>query len=94
LIDRTPKLHYREIMSGDQRGEMGKNQHVVPKDGQWAVRGAGNSKATRIFATQSEAISAAREIARNQGTDLVIHRTNGTIREKSSYGSDPFPPKG
>jgi hypothetical protein len=73
---------------------MGKNQHVVPKNGQWAVRGAGNTKATRVFATQGEAISAAREIARNQGAELVIHRPNGTIREKNSYGSDAFPPKG
>jgi hypothetical protein len=73
---------------------MGKNQHVVPSNGQWAVRGAGNSKATRVFPTQGEAISAAREIARNQGTELVIHRPNGTIREKNSYGSDSFPPKG
>jgi hypothetical protein len=73
---------------------MGKNQHVVPKDGQWAVRGAGNIKATRIFATQSEAIDAAREIARKQGSDLVIHRKDGRIREKNSYGNDPYPPKG
>lgn len=73
---------------------MGKNQHVVPKNGQWAVRGAGNSRATRVFATQSEAISAAREIARKEGSELVIHRSDGRIREKNSYGIDPFPPKG
>lgn len=73
---------------------MGKNQHVVPKDGRWAVRGAGSRKATRVYATQAEAISAARQIARNQGTDLVIHRPDGRIREKNSYGNDPFPPQG
>ncbi|MCV5597423.1 DUF2188 domain-containing protein, partial [Escherichia coli] len=27
---------------------MGKDQHVVPHDGGWAVKGAGNSKATSI----------------------------------------------
>jgi uncharacterized protein YdaT len=73
---------------------MGKSQHVVPRNGQWAVRGAGNSRATRVFDTQGEAIDAAREIARSQGTELVIHRPDGRIREKSSYGSDPFPPQG
>jgi hypothetical protein len=73
---------------------MGKNQHVVPRDGQWAVRGAGNRKATRVFPTQGEAINAAREIARNQGSDLIVHRPDGRIREKNSYGNDPFPPKG
>ncbi|WP_420125589.1 DUF2188 domain-containing protein [Longimicrobium sp.] len=70
------------------------NQHVVPRDGRWAVRGAGNSRATRIFATQREAISAAREIARKQGAELVIHRANGTIRDKHSYGRDLSSSKG
>ncbi len=73
---------------------MRKNQHVIPADGQWAVRGAGNRRATRVFGTQGEAIAAAREIARKQGAELVIHGADGRIREKSSYGRDPFPPKG
>lgn len=72
---------------------MGKNQHVVPFDGRWAVRGAGNRRATRVFATQHEAIVAAREIARNQGSELVIHGSDGRIRETNSYGKDPFPPR-
>jgi hypothetical protein len=73
---------------------MGKNQHVVPRNGQWAVLGAGNSNVTRVFATQREAVSLARKIARKQRTDLVIHRSDGRIRDKNSYGSDPFAPQG
>ncbi|MCG8045077.1 MAG: DUF2188 domain-containing protein [Candidatus Thiodiazotropha endolucinida] len=71
-----------------------KNQHVVPRDGQWAVVGAGNSRATSIHDTQKGAIDAAREIARNQETELLIHGRNGQIRERDSYGNDPYPPKG
>ena len=44
---------------------MGKNQHVVPHSGQWAVRGAGNSRVTRVCPTQREAQEIARSIARN-----------------------------
>jgi hypothetical protein len=73
---------------------MAKNQHVVPRGGQWAVRGAGNRKDTRLFDTQSEAITHGREIARRQKSELVIHGVDGRIREKSSYGRDPFPPEG
>ena len=29
-----------------------KNQHVVPKDGQWAVKSANSAKATKVFDTQ------------------------------------------
>lgn len=72
-----------------------KNQHVAPhKDGGWQVKGAGNSRATVRTETQSAAIKIAREIAINNNSEVVIHGQNGRIREKNSYGNDPFPPKG
>jgi hypothetical protein len=71
-----------------------KNQHVVPHVGGWAVQGAGNSRATSVHETQAKAIEAAREIARNQHSELLIHGRNGQIRERDSFGGDPFPPKG
>ena len=71
-----------------------KNQHVVPtSDGKWGVRGEGNSRLTKKTNTQREAIDIARQIARNQQTEVVIHRRDGTIRDKDSYGNDPYPPK-
>ena len=73
---------------------MGKNQHVVPHNGEWAVRGAGNGKVTSTHRTQQEAIDAARAISQNQRSELVIHRPNGQIRDKDSHGKDPYPPKG
>lgn len=71
----------------------GKNQHVVPHEGGWAVKGAGNSKATKVTSTQKEAIHYAEEIARNQKSDTKIHGKNGQIRAGNSYGNDPCPPK-
>lgn len=73
---------------------MGKNQHVVPNGDKWAVKGAGNEKATKIVETQKEAIQIAREIAINQESELIIHRANGTIRDKDSFGNDPRNIKG
>lgn len=72
----------------------GKNQHVVPHSDGWAVKGEGNKRATSVHDTQRQAADAAREIARNQQSELVIHRPDGRIRDKDSYGNDPFPPKG
>jgi uncharacterized protein YdaT len=72
---------------------MGKNQHVVPIGDRWGVRGEGNSRLTSIRDTQSDAASQAREIARNQHSEILIHGRNGQIRERDSYGNDPFPPK-
>lgn len=74
---------------------MGKNQHVTHRsDGNWQVKGAGNSRATVITATQREAIEIATAIARNQQSEMVVHGRNGQIREKNSYGNDSCPPKG
>lgn len=67
---------------------MGKNQHVIPRDGRWAVRGAGNSRATGVFSTRSEAITVARRIARNQRSELVVHGSDGRIRNKKSFGDN------
>ncbi|WP_194975555.1 DUF2188 domain-containing protein [Aquiflexum lacus] len=72
----------------------GKNQHVVKHTDGWAVRGAGNDRVTRVTETQREAIQIAREIAQNQESELFIHGRNGRIRERDSFGNDPFPPKG
>ena len=59
-----------------------RNQHVVPHEDGWAVRGAGNERYTAIFPRQSQAIDRAREIARNYEADVVIHREDGTIRDR------------
>ena len=71
-----------------------KNQHVVPHQDGWAVKGAGNSKATSVHDTQQQAIDQARGISQNQGSELLIHGRNGQIRARDSHGNDPFPPKG
>ena len=72
-----------------------KNQHVTPHpEGGWQIMGAGNERATKRTDTQAEAINIAREIAANQQSELVIHGTNGRIRQKHSHGNDPHPPKG
>jgi len=73
---------------------MGKHQHVVPHANGWAVKGAGNTRATSVHSTQAEAIAAGRQIAINQGSELRIHRPDGRIREGWSYGNDPYPPEG
>ena len=70
------------------------NQHVVPNNGQWAVRPEGGSRVTARTDTQAEAIRLAREISQNQHSELFIHGRDGRIRERDSHGHDPNPPPG
>ena len=71
-----------------------RNQHVVRHSDGWAVRGSGSQRATSVHSTQRDAIDAGRRIAQTQKTELFVHGRDGKIRERYSYGIDPFPPKG
>lgn len=84
---------YADVSMEIEGSIMGKDQHVVPHDGGWAVKGAGNSKATSIHSTKQSAVDAARGIATNQKSELVIHNKDGRIAKKDSHGNDPCPPK-
>lgn len=56
---------------------MGKNQHVTPAGDKWQVKGVGNSRATATYDTQKEAIAHAKQIAKNQQSELIIHNRKG-----------------
>lgn len=69
--------------------------HVVPNpDGGWDVKRGGAKRASGHCDTKREAIDKAREISRNQGTELRIHNLDGRIAQSDSHGGDPNPPKG
>ncbi len=70
-----------------------KTQHVVRSPNGWSVKKGGAKRASKTFKTQKEAISYAKEISKRQGAELYIHRRDGMIREKNSYGRDPNPPR-
>lgn len=63
-----------------------KKAHVVPQNGGWAVRGIEDQRATSVFHTQSEAIKVAKQIARNLGTEVVVHNASGQISEVRKGG--------
>lgn len=71
-----------------------KQHHVVPHAGGWAVKSAGSARANSVHRTQADAIDVARQISRNQRSELLIHGRNGRIRESDSHGGDPHPPHG
>jgi len=70
-----------------------KSHHVVPSlDGGWNVKKSGAVRASKHFKKQEKAIDWARTASRDAKGELVIHRRDGTVRDKNSYGNDPLPP--
>ena len=63
--------------------------HIVKHDGGWAGKREGAGRASFVAPTQDAAIQRAREILQPERGELFIHRPNGQMRERYSYGNDP-----
>lgn len=71
-----------------------KNVHTTPNPNGNGWVNSVNSKPTSVtHRTQATAVRAGRDIARQGGGEHSIHRTDGTIGKKNSYGNDSNPPK-
>jgi ketosteroid isomerase-like protein len=68
--------------------------HVTPRHDGWAVTREGNDRASSVHRTQKEAEKKGRQTARKDKTEFYLHIRQGQIRERDSYGNDPYPPKG
>ena len=69
--------------------QRGSDVFVSPHpNGGWQVKKAGATKAFRRFKTQKQAEVLGRAMAKRAGSELVIQKTTGQIREKDSHGRD------
>jgi hypothetical protein len=69
--------------------------HVVHRQdqGMWAVEVEGG-RTRSTHGTKAEAERAGREVARRNKSELLIHRRDGKITERNTYGHDPRRTKG
>lgn len=70
-----------------------KSNHVVPSSSGWSVKKSGADRASKTFDTKDKAVGYGRELSKNEKTELFIHKSNGMIQNRNSYGNDPNPPK-
>jgi hypothetical protein len=68
--------------------------HTVPHQDGWANRREGATRVIKKFATKAEAQAAGRETARRDKTEHLIHKRDGTVGSRNSYGSDAQGRKG
>jgi len=65
--------------------------HTVPSSGGWKNEVVGTVGGRYVL--KSAAVKAGRALARQLRVEHTIHRKDGVISEKNSYGNDPNPPK-
>lgn len=60
------------------------------KSGEWSVQKEMGSRSSGLHPTQRQAFEHARELATNQGGEVIVKNRDGLIREKNTYGKpDP-----
>ncbi|MGH8591749.1 MAG: DUF2188 domain-containing protein [Gammaproteobacteria bacterium] len=67
--------------------------HVVPREDGWAKIKEGGQRPSSVHNTKAEALQRAREQAKREHVEVVIHKKDGTIQDSDSNGKAPNPPK-
>lgn len=69
--------------------------HVVPApSGGWSVKKSGAVRASKHFDSKADAEKWAKEVVKDRGAAVYVHRRDGTVERKDSHGNDPLPPRG
>ena len=72
---------------------MAYNIHLIPFDNKWAVKEEGSKKIISFHRLKAKADKKARSLAKKNKVELIIHKKDGRIQDKDSFGNDPCPPK-
>jgi uncharacterized protein DUF2188 len=70
-----------------------KGVHTTPKPGGSGWVNQVGGEVVSEHRKKETAVDRGREIAKDKATEHTIHKKDGTIGEKNSYGNDPNPPK-
>lgn len=62
-------------------------------DGKWESKREGGERASKVTETQAEAWIHSKSKARELGGEAFLKGRDGKIRERNTYGKDPYPPK-
>lgn len=70
------------------------NFWVSPRPNGWAVKNEGAGRAAAVKGTQAEAWKLARRLAKERRGEAFLKGRDNKIRERNTYGHDPYPPRG
>lgn len=83
----SEKLDALSAVLEARKGETGATvYHVVPHEKGWAVKREGAERATSVHETKKEAVSAARDEAKNHmPSRLIVHKQDRSVQETFAY---------
>ncbi len=70
------------------------NVHVVPQGhNRWATKHSNVAQPISTHYKKSTAVESGHKLAQKEKVELFIHRKDGTIQNRNSFGPDYCPPK-
>lgn len=69
--------------------QTGQNQHILPHNEGWQIKGDIHAKPTQVTGTRDEAIAVAKEIAREENSEVIVYEKNGAIKDREFFGKYP-----
>lgn len=72
----------------DRAGTDDARYHIVPHDGEWAVKREGEDEPVCTADSRDKAIDEAKKLAKETGTMVYIHNEHGRIEEQVEFGKD------
>jgi hypothetical protein len=64
--------------------------HTIFAEGRWQNTFEGEtSQVYELYDTKADAVAAGRAEAQRRKTEHLIHRKDGSVEERNSYGNDP-----
>ncbi|SDB99139.1 Uncharacterized protein YdaT [Terribacillus halophilus] len=58
-------------------------EEVVPHEEGWAVQAKGSKRPSQVFDNKQDAVKRAKEIAKNKGTETIIHKKDGSVEKRA-----------
>ena len=75
------------------RSGRGGGVHTVPSGAKKGWLNVINVRVGSAYARKKDAVEEGRRLAQKLKVEHTIHRKDGVIGEKNSYGNDPVPPR-
>lgn len=65
--------------------DKGKVYHISKRkeDKKWQIRAEGSTRVLKLFNTQAEAVAYSKQLARNQGARVMVHKEDGSFSKLS-----------
>ncbi|WP_163529131.1 DUF2188 domain-containing protein [Halobacillus ihumii] len=85
--DKELRNREKDDQSSSRPELLDKGEHVVSHEDGWAVQAEDAKQPSDVFENKQDAVERAKEVAKNKGTSVIIHKQDGSIQDQTTYSN-------